>query len=265
MSEPAPASLPILVAEADPTLQILFQHTLTEMGYPCTLASSLEEALCFLHKHPVALVVTDIFLRSSQEVLTSLRPLLALSHPLPVILCTAWPLHEDVVRREGFAALVPQPFHLDHLVTTVAACLNQPWSPAQLRQAKIVNHYVASFLKQDLEVVLALFAEEVWFLPWIVPAYPFARPARGKAAARAYLQELWRYFGAFQMEAVQLYPCPHGVAVRFLVRWHESSGALKQQIIEQCVQVTPDGQISQAGIPLPDDRILAQLGPLHGT
>ena len=265
MSESAPASPQLLVMEADPALQLLLQHTLTEMGYSCTLASSLEEALRLLHKHPFALVVTDIFLRSSQEAVASLRPLLALSHPLPVILCTAWPLHEDDVKQEGFAALVRQPFHLDHLVTTVAACLHLPWSPAQLRQAKIVKHYAAGFLKQDLETVLALFAEDVLFLPWIVPAYPFARPVRGKAAAHVYLQDLWRYFGAFQMEAVQLYSCPHGVAVRFLARWQESSGAQKQQIIEQCVQVTPDGQISQAGIPLPDDRILAHLSPLRGT
>jgi hypothetical protein len=129
-----------------------------------------------------------------------------LSHSLPVILCTAWLLAETDVRKEGFAALVRQPFDLDHLVTTVAACLNQPWSPAQLRQAEVVKHYAASFLNQDVEAVLALYTEEVLFLPWMVSAYPFAHPVRGKAAVRLYLQEMWQYFGAFQMDVVNLYP-----------------------------------------------------------
>jgi hypothetical protein len=128
-----------------------------------------------------------------------------------------------------------------------------------------VNRYAASFLKQDIEAVLALYTEDVLFIPWIVPACPFAHPARGKAATRVYLQELWQYLGAFQMEAVQLYPCPHGVAVRFLVQWRYPSGALKQQMIEQCVKVTPGGQISQSGLPPPDEHLLAQLSSLRGT
>ena len=210
-------------------------------------------------------MVTDIFFRNEQKALASLRPLLALSHPLPIILCAAWPFSESVVEQEGFAALVTQPFDLDHLVTTVAACLNQPWSPAQLWQAEIVKGYAASFLKQDVEAVLALFTEDVLFIPWILPAYPFAHSVRGKAATRVYLQDLWRYFGAFQMEVVKLYPCPHGIAVRFLLRWHYPSGALKQQMIEQCVKVTSDGQISQSGLPPPDADLLAQLSPLRGT
>ena len=263
MSAAAPISPRLLVVEADPTLRLLLQAALAEMGYASTLASSLEQALRLLHQQPFVLVMTDTFSHTSQKALTSLRPLLALSHPLPVILCTAWPLAETEVKHAGFAALVRQPFDLDHLVTTVAACLNQPWSPDQLWQAEVVQRYVASFLKQDVEAVLALFTEEVVFLPWIVSPYPFAHPVRGKAAARLYLQDMWRYFGAFQMEAVQLYPSPQGVCMRFLFQWHDASGALKQQIVAQSVKITPEGQIRQSGLLPPDEHLLAQLSPLH--
>ena len=99
MPEPAPVSPHILVVEVDPGLQLLIQTTLAGMGYASTLASSLEEALRLLHKHPFDLVVTDIFFRNEQKALASLRPLLALSHPLPIILCAAWPFSESVVEQ----------------------------------------------------------------------------------------------------------------------------------------------------------------------
>jgi CheY-like chemotaxis protein len=265
MSEPVTVSPRILLVGADPAMQLLLQQALAEMGYASTRASSLGQALRLLHQQAFDLVVTDTFSRTGQEVLSPLRPLLALSHPLPVILCTAWPLAETDVRNEGFAGLVPQPFELDQLVTMVAACLNQPWSPAQLRQAEVVNRYVESFHKQDIEAVLALFTEEVLFLPWMVPTYPFARPVRGKAAARVSLQEMWRYLGAFQMEGVHLYRCPHGVAARLLVRWHDPSGAQQQQIMEQCVKVTSEELISQSGLLPPDVRLEAQPDLLRDT
>ncbi len=137
MSAPAPTSPHLLVVEADPALQLILQEALAEMGYVSTSASSLDQALRLLNQQHVDLIVTDSFSSTSQEALAPLRPLLALSHPLPVILCTAWPLTETVVKQEGFAGLVLQPFELDHLVTMVAECLNQPWSPAQLRQAEV--------------------------------------------------------------------------------------------------------------------------------
>lgn len=265
MAAPAPVSPQLLVAEADPVLRLILQQALAEMGYTSTLASSLDQALRLLNQQPFDLMVTDTFFRSSQEALAPLRPLLALSHPLPVILCTAWPLTESVVRHEGFAALLLQPFELDHLVTTVAECLNQPWSPAHLRQAEVVQQYVACFARGDVEAMLSFYPEEVRLYPWIVSAYPFARSVTGRAAARDYLQELLQYFGGLQTELVHLFPCPHGIAVRLLVRWQDRSGARKQQMMAVCLKVTPDGQISQMGLPPPDERLVAQLSPLRGA
>jgi CheY-like chemotaxis protein len=265
MPTPAPVSSHLLVVEAELSVQRIIQGALAGMGYVSTSASSLAQALHVLHQHPFDLVMTNVFSRSRQQALASLRPLLALAHPLPVLLCTAWPLTETEVRHEGFAALVEHPFDLDHLVTTVAACLNQPWSPAQRRQAKVVQRSVAYFSLGDVETLASCFTEEVRLYPWIVPAYPFARPVRGRAAARDYLWELLEYFGDLQIELVQLYPCPEGIAARLLVQWHDASGALKQQMVAVCQKVTPKGQIRQMGLPPPDERLLAQLGPLRGA
>lgn len=131
MAAPTPDTPHLLVAEADAELQHVFQHVLAEAGYACTVVSSLEEALRLLGQQPFDLVLTDAFIHSSQWSLAVLRPLLAVAHPRPVVLCTAWPLTEAEVQREGFAALVRQPFDLEHLVTTVAACLQHPPYPGQ--------------------------------------------------------------------------------------------------------------------------------------
>jgi CheY-like chemotaxis protein len=265
MADPALALPHLLVVEADLSLQVVFQQTLAEMGYISTLASSLDQALRLLDQHPFDLIVTDAFSYTGQEALAPLRPLLALSHPLPVILCTAWPLTEAVVKQEGFAGLVLQPFELDRLITTVAECLNQPWSPAQLRQAEVVKRYVALFALGDVEAMVSFLSEAVQFYPWIASAYPFARPVTGRAAARVYLQELLQYFGGLHTELGHLYTCPLGIAARILLQWHDLSGAPKQQMMAVCLKVTPDGQISQMGLPPPDARLVAQLSTLHGV
>ena len=265
MSARAPTSPHLLVVEADRALKLILQEALAEMGYVSTSASSLDQALRLLNQQHVDLIVTDSFSSTSQEALAPLHPLLALSHPLPVILCTAWPLTETVVKQEGFAGLVLQPFELDHLVTMVAECLNQPWSPAQLRHSEVVKRFIACLIQRDVEAFLTLCAEDVRLYPWIMPAYPFAHPVTGRAAAQIHLQERRQYFVALQVEQLHLYPCPHGIAGRLLIRWQDPSGALKEQMVAGCVKVTPGGQISQVGLPPPDERLLAQLSPLRRT
>lgn len=268
MSEPAPASPQLLVVEADPALQLIFQEALAEMGYASTLASSLDHALRLANQQSFDLILTNLFFGTSQkppEMWAALYPLLALAHPVPVVLCTAWAVEEIDARQEGFAALVRQPFDLDDLVTTVAECLNQPWTPAQLREAEVVNRLAAGFIQRDAGVLVALCTEEVQFFPWLVPIYPFARSTIGRATVRTYLQEAMAYLGAYQIDVVRLYPCPHGVAMRLQVHWHDPSGAFKQHMLGCCVKLAPNGQCSQMGLPRPDERVLAQLSPLRGA
>jgi CheY-like chemotaxis protein len=254
------------VVEAVPSLRLVFHDALAEMGYVTALASSLEHALRLLHQHPFDLIVADTsYTAHLQDALAPLRPLLTLSHPVPVVLCTPLPLSEPEVRQAGFAGWVQHPFTLDQLVTSVAECLHQPWSPAQRLQAEVVQRGVAAFIQGDAAAVVALCTEEVRFYPWIVPPYPSARPVVRRAAVQVYVEELMQYLGAYQAEGVQLYPCPHGVAIRLLLRWQDPAGAWKQQMWGCCVKVASDHQVRQIGLPQPHERLLAPLRPVPGA
>jgi CheY-like chemotaxis protein len=242
----------------------MLQQALAEMGYASTLASSLGYALRVVHEQPFDLIVTDAFASTGGEALASLRPLLALSYGVPVILCTAWSLTESAVKQEGFAGFVPQPFDLGELVATVAECLNHSWSPDQLRQAEVAKRYVTGLIQWDVEALVDLFTEDVRIFPSIVPAYPHAHPVTGREAARAYHEEQKQYFSPTQqLELVNLNPCPRGIAARLLLQWQDPPGVWKKQIIAGCVKVTEDDHISQVGLPPPDGPVMARLGPLH--
>lgn len=256
MSDNAPVSPRLLVTEPDPALAFTMHQTLAEMGYASTLASSLEQGLRWVHEQPFDLIVTDTFSGTWQESLASLRPLLALSHPIPVILCTAWQIEETVVRQAGFAGQVEQPFDLEDFITTVAECLNHPWTTVELQQVEVVKRYAAGLRTWDVEALVALCTEDVRLFPWIVPAYPRARPVTGRAAARAYYEEQQHYFSAYQLDLVNVYPCPHGVAGRLVIEWQDPPGVVKRQMIAGCIKVTPDGHITQVGLPPPDERLV---------
>jgi CheY-like chemotaxis protein len=266
--KPPPGSPQLLVVDADPDFGLIFQAALDVMGYNSTLASSVEHALRLLNERPFDLILMDTYFHSGQtprETWASLYPLLALSHPVPVVLCAPWPVAEIDVQQEGFAGLLAQPCDVDLLVATVAEYLNLPWSPAQLGQKEVVHRLAAAFILRDARAVVALCTEEVRFYPWIVPVYPSARPAVGRADVQTYLQEAMGYLGAYQIDVLHLYPCPHGVAMRLHVHWHDASGAPQQHMLGCCVKVTPEGRISQMGLPRPDERLLALLSPPRGA
>jgi CheY-like chemotaxis protein len=250
MSIPSPPRL--LLVEGDLALRNVLQDALAEMGYSCTVASSPEQALRMLHRQPVDLIVTETFSRTRQDVLAPSCSLLNLSHPTPVIVCTAWPVTETEVREHGFAALVPKPFLLDQLVTTVAECLNQPFSEEQRRQAEVVQRFLVAASRWDIDAVVALVTADMVYYPWLVSPYPAARPVIGRTAASAYLQEMARYFGPVRLDAVRISPCPHGLAARFLLHWGVPEGAARQQMVCLCFQITDEGQVGQVGMPLQD-------------
>jgi CheY-like chemotaxis protein len=251
-----PAVLPpqILVVEDDIAHRELFQDVLAELGYRCLTASSLDRALCLVHQQPVDLIVSDCFSSTFQQALASLRPLRELAYPVPLVVCTAWPVTDTDVREQGFAGLLPKPFTLDQLVTTVSDRLNQPFSEEQLRQAEVARRYVAALNRWDFDGLIALLTEDIQYYPWVVSAFPATYPWRGHTAGRTFYQEARRYFGDWQADVVQLYPVPNGVATRLLLRWHAPNGAVRQQM--QCFffQFSDEGTIRQVGIPLLEQR-----------
>jgi DNA-binding response OmpR family regulator len=129
----------VLVVEAEPDLGPLFQQALADLGYVSTLASSLDQALHLVQERSFDLIITDAYPSTSRDVLKSLRPLLGLANPVPVILCTAWRVEEAVARQAGCAALIQQPFDLNELVTTVTGCLMPPRTPDAANQGCVAK------------------------------------------------------------------------------------------------------------------------------
>jgi CheY-like chemotaxis protein len=251
----------LLVVEDNLALQHLLRDALEEMGYPATGASSLDQALRLVQYQPIDVIVTGTFARTPQDALASLRPLRQLPHPIPVVVCTGWPVTDTAVKEHGFAALVPNPFLLDHLVVTVAECLNQPFSDAHRRQAELVRRFLAATKRWDIDALMALVADEITFSPWFAPLIPSAHVQAGRDAARAYLHELARYFGPLRLDQLHLYPCPGGVAARFLLQWHTPDAAARERMMRLCFQFTDEGQIRQIGIPLGDEYLQARSIP----
>jgi CheY-like chemotaxis protein len=246
------------LVEAEPTLQTLLQHILEEEGYRTTVAASVQQALHLVHRQPCELVLLDLFAPTPQEAFALLRPLRQLSHHLPLVVLTDMPIREQDVQQQECMALLRKPVRLEDLITTVAACLNQPWSPEHRQQAAVLERLVAALARGDFEAALAVCQEEVQWYPWLVPAYPAMRAVTGRAALRALLKEMRPFFRDLCLEVVHLYPCPHGIAARLLVRWRTAEGTCQQQMVCWCVQVSGK-QISRVGIPRPPDEQLAAL------
>jgi CheY-like chemotaxis protein len=264
MPASTPASPTVLIVEDDQAQRELLQTLLAELGYRCLTASSLEQALRLVSHLPVDLIVSDCFSSTVQEALPSLGPLRDLAYPAPVIVCTAWPLTDSEVTEQGFAALVPKPLTFDRLVTTVAACLNQPFSEEQLRQAEVARRYVAAMSRWDLDMLVAMLAEDIQYYPWLASSYPDAHSWTGRAAGRSYFQGMARYFGASQTDMVHVYPVPNGVAVRVLLEWYDPNGICRQQMLSVLFQFNEEGQIRQMGMPLRDEHLRVLLEPLPG-
>ncbi len=108
----------LLIVDGDRPMRILIREVLGEMGYVCTVAADPQQAVRVLHRQPVDLLVTNSFSHSAHDVLAGSRPLLHLAHPLPVILCTPWPLTAADLQEAEVTAVVWKPFALDDLVTT---------------------------------------------------------------------------------------------------------------------------------------------------
>jgi CheY-like chemotaxis protein len=223
------------------------QWVLVEQGYYLSVASSLEEALRLVHQQPFDLLLTELLAPPDQETLAFIQPLRELAYPTPVVVIDTW-LSARQVRASGFATLLSQPFTLNELITTVAECLHRPLSEEQHRQAEIARRCLAAWDLRDFEAALAWCSEEIQFYPWVVPPYPAARPVRGRAALRAYCEEVAGYFQDRHATIGPMYPCPHGLAARMHLDWRNGEGTLQQQMIAVCFQVSGE-QISQIGVP----------------
>ena len=132
---PAATSPHLLILVEDADLRRLLQAVFAESGYETTGAASVERALFLVHRHPFDLILTDLFnpatdpLRpAEEETCAPLHPLLRLALGLPIVVLASYLTLSDV-RQHGFREVVSLPCGADEFVTTIAECLDQPWTP----------------------------------------------------------------------------------------------------------------------------------------
>ena len=65
--------------------------------------------------------------------------------------------------------LLRKPFSSEELITSVAACLNQPWSPEHYQQAAVLEGFVAALARKVVEAAIAWCLEEVQCYLWLIP------------------------------------------------------------------------------------------------
>lgn len=107
----------VLIVDDEPTILTMLRDVLEEAGFVVLTAANGSAALTLLEHTPVALVLTDVMmpavtgLQLAQQVRSNPR-----TATLPVLLMSAaLPLHVD----DAFTTVIPKPFVLDDLVTTV--------------------------------------------------------------------------------------------------------------------------------------------------
>lgn len=128
----------LLIVEDDAELRETLHLVLGEEGYQVTDAASLAQAMALLQQETFDFVLTDAFHTAGHPPLQSVLPLLNQAAPTPVGIITAWNLSEQTAQQEGFACFIRQPFDLDAFMATIAAVLNKPLTPAQVKQAHTV-------------------------------------------------------------------------------------------------------------------------------
>jgi two-component system, OmpR family, response regulator VicR len=107
----------VLIVDDEPAILAMLRDVLEEAGFVVLTASNGTTALALLQHTPVALVLTDLMmptvtgLQLAQQVRSNPQ-----TAALPVLLMSAaLPPHVDA----AFTTVIPKPFALDDLVTTV--------------------------------------------------------------------------------------------------------------------------------------------------
>lgn len=218
----------LLLVEDDLDTRELLGSFLRDEGYEVALAASPKEALLFLEQQPFHLVLTDLFTGEAREPLRSVESLQKAAGPAPVGVMTGWKVKAEEARRQGLAFLVPKPFDLDELLTTIAGSLNLPFGPEQQRQAEVAKRFLAILESKKLEALEEVCTQDVRYYPPVSSSYAAVPRISGLAAYRPYIEGAYRYFQDFRFEDVLVYARPKGVAVRYFANWVGPDGQAKR-------------------------------------
>lgn len=117
----------VFVIDDDPDLLELLLDTLTEEGFPVTVASSLDEAQVLLSQDTFACILTDLFRPSQGDPFSAVESMRQLAPTTPLLIMTAWQLAPEDVAQHGYQGLLSKPFELEAVVALVQTGLtDQP-------------------------------------------------------------------------------------------------------------------------------------------
>jgi CheY-like chemotaxis protein len=213
LSEPQLACL--LVVERNQSLREALLSLLAQEGYAANGVSSLEEALREVEKQPYALILADLFAGVSRHSFTPAHILRRRAMPIPMGLITDQASALEQPQPDGFAFVVPRIIEAPLLLAEIAAALNGPFSAPQQRQARVLERFLAAWGTQEWKSLLRLCTEGVVCYPSSLFPSPSARPLQVKLALLPLVAAFRRHYHSFRIEAPEIYPRPHGLAVRY--------------------------------------------------
>ncbi len=206
----------LLLVEDDEELLGVLQDVLREEGYEVTTGTSLKAALAEVSRQVFDLILADVVGWTAEAPLGAVSRLRQAAQPTPVGLVTGWKLSAEEVAAEGFAFLVPKPFHLDDLLTRVAEGVARPLTPEQERAAALVRRYCAAIDGHDWQACAALCREDVRYFPSPGSLFDRKREVVGRAALLEQLEYNAVVAPDVHYEACYFYGRPDGIAARYL-------------------------------------------------
>jgi len=225
----APAPPHLLLVEDDTDTRVILEALLRDEGYEVSQAASPREALDLLHEQVFHFILTDLFVDTPDNPLRSVASLHAQAQPTPIGVMTGWKVSAEAVQRAGFACLIQKPFELDDVLATIASCLHVPLSPAQQRQAEVVERFFAALNERDWEAALNLCTPQLAYYPAADSLYAPLRKLSGRAAYRAYAEDVFRRLALTRFEDMLIYARPKGLVARYTYGWAPPGGAPQRQ------------------------------------
>lgn len=221
MAERMPLPPRLLVIDDDSDLRLFLQDLLTEEGYVVDVAASLDEALMLLDSHVYHLVLTDLLTHSSNDPLRSAITVRDCAYPTPVAALTGWSISSEEVARAGLARLIPKPFDLSDLLTSIKVCLVKSFNAEQLRQMETLGRYCRALATRDLDACVSLCTEDVHcHLSAETPGEP-GDMAVGRAAFRTALERRLGLSPDLTIDDYLIHPLAGGLAMRCVTSWEE--------------------------------------------
>lgn len=244
----------ILIVEQNRSIRDLLHIFLQEEGYEAERAASLAEAFDKVNEHLFDLVIMDPIVLPDQPRLAAAHRLKEECQPTPVGIITAWPIPQEEVERAGFAFLVHKPFSMEDLLQRIADHLNQPFTPEQQQQARVIRRAMEAMSAGDWDTLRALCMPTVSYYLLTRSVFTQDRAFIGIEALLGYAQLVQQQLPGFHIEHMVPFQHAQGLMARFNISWQGHDG--QRQAIAGTATCRFHGErLRQIAIALPTQRL----------